>query len=81
MSQPIRKPKSIRLDHDSAFGAMKKTSLAMGISTAMLLPLAAGAADAAPAAKAEQQLPDVVVLGKRLDPNPNAEQGLSLIHI
>ena len=75
MSQPIRKPKSIRLDHDSAFGAMKKTSLAMGISTAMLLPLAAGAADAAPAAKAEQQLPDVVVLGKRLDPNPNAEQG------
>lgn len=55
---------------------MKKTSIAMGISTAMLLPLAAAAqTPAAPAA--EKKLGEVVIYGKALDPNPNAEKGVA----
>jgi catecholate siderophore receptor len=54
---------------------MKKTSLAMGISTAILLPLANYALAAEPGPVA--QLPDVVVLGKRLDANPNAQPGVA----
>lgn len=84
MNKHIRKPRSMR------FG--QKTSLAMSISTAMLLPLAAhaeaaadaadtaaataaAAAAAAAAADNTDNARAVVILGKRLDPNPNAEQG------
>jgi catecholate siderophore receptor len=68
----VSRPKSIRLEDGAARPSMKKTSLAMGISTAILFPLASSAL----AAETDVvKLPDVVVLGKRLDPNPNAEAG------
>lgn len=80
MNRPrTTKPRSIRLDNDHASGlrAIRKTSLAMGMSTALLLPLAAGAQSAGDAATKEQPKPlgEIVILGKRLDPNPNAEAG------
>jgi catecholate siderophore receptor len=55
---------------------MKKNSIAMGISTAMLLPMTSigYAAEAMPGY--EQQLSEVGVTSQRLDPNPNAEQGV-----
>ncbi|MGV7210760.1 TonB-dependent receptor [Oxalobacteraceae bacterium A2-2] len=70
-------PRSIRLEADNHTHPIVKTSLAMGISTALLLPLAAGAQSASTPAAKEQTTPlgEVVILGKRLDPNPNAEQG------
>ncbi|MYM40880.1 TonB-dependent receptor [Duganella qianjiadongensis] len=52
---------------------MQKTSLAMGLSTAMLLPLAAVAQPADTDKTVDMR--EVLVLGKRLDPNPNAEAG------
>jgi len=52
---------------------MQKTSLAMGLSTAMLLPLAAVAQTASTDKTVDMR--EVLVLGKRLDPNPNAEAG------
>ena len=56
---------------------MKKTSMAMGISSALMLPLMAGAqtAPAKPAVDKTQNLAEVVIFGKALDPNPNAEVG------
>jgi catecholate siderophore receptor len=73
----------MRFERDAALHSMKKTTIAMSISTAMLLPFAASAqpvdapnevaATAAPAPAGV--LPTVNVYGKRLDPNPNAEQG------
>ncbi|MES2258200.1 MAG: TonB-dependent receptor [Pseudomonadota bacterium] len=78
MNQPhVRQPKSLRFENDTVIRSMKKTSIAMGISTAMLLPLAAHAEAVAADAAAEQpeKTGAVIILGKRLDPNPNAEQG------
>lgn len=78
MKQPaISKPKSLRLEQDSALGAMAKTTLAVSISTAMLMPLAVHADTGADTAAAEkdEKTGSVIILGKRLDPNPNAEQG------
>ena len=59
---------------------MRKTSLAMGISGALLMPLTAmaqSAPSAASAVLASQDLAmgQVVIYGKALDPNPNAEVG------
>ncbi len=72
MTRTSRKPGSLRLEQESTLGAMKKTSLAMGLSTAMLMPLAA----LAQSAEKPLTLPDVTVLGKRIDSNPNAETGV-----
>ncbi len=68
-----RRPLSIRMEQDSALRSVQKTSLAMGLSTAMLLPLGA-MAQSAPVDKTVD-MREVLVLGKRLDPNPNAEAG------
>ncbi|MDB5952436.1 MAG: TonB-dependent siderophore receptor [Massilia sp.] len=65
---------------------MRKTSLAMGLSGAMLMPLAVMAQTAqggpsgpsAPGAPVEspvQPMGEVIIYGKHLDPNPNAEVG------
>lgn len=78
MKQPaICQPKSLRLESDSALSTMAKTTLAVSISTAMLMPLAAHADTGADTAAAEkdEKTGSVIILGKRLDPNPNAEQG------
>jgi catecholate siderophore receptor len=84
----IRAVKSLRVD-DLAIGSMKKTTIALGLSGAMLMPLMASAqtaaapapvpdaaAPATPAAPAKiEKLPEVVILGQRLESNPNAEVG------
>ncbi len=71
----IRQPKSLRHSQDLALASLKKTSIAIGISSAILMPLAAVAQTApAPAAKVEK-MPDVVILGQRVESNPNAEVG------
>ncbi|MFZ6760996.1 TonB-dependent receptor [Undibacterium sp. Ji50W] len=58
---------------------MKKTTLALGISSAMFMPMVAMAQEVTPpAAKTQkdvQKLPEVEVLGKRVESNPNAEVG------
>ncbi len=71
-----RQPQSLR-NHDSAFSPMKKSSIAMGISTAMFMPLLA-LAQSEPVKLADdkaQAVPEVQIYGKYLDPNPNAEVG------
>ncbi|CUI07023.1 Ferrichrome-iron receptor [Janthinobacterium sp. CG23_2] len=78
--QQSQQPKSLRSKSDMTFNTMKKTSIAMGMSSALLMmPFAASAQTAAPAAapseKDSKVLPDVIVYGKYLDPNPNAEVG------
>lgn len=74
MNKPkAQHPHSIRMEQDSALRSMQKTSLAMGLSTAMLLPLAAVAQTATTDKTVDMR--EVLVLGKRLDPNPNAEAG------
>lgn len=74
MNKPkAQHPHSIRMEQDSALRSMQKTSLAMGLSTAMLLPLAAVAQTASTDKTVDMR--EVLVLGKRLDPNPNAEAG------
>lgn len=72
-----RQPKSLRTTNDMAFSSLKKTSIAMGISTAMFMPLAAMAETPpdAPADQKAQILPDVIVYGQRVESNPNAEKG------
>jgi len=59
---------------------MRKTSLAMGMSGALLMPLAAmaqsvPAAPGAALASEDLSMGQVVIYGKALDPNPNAEIG------
>ncbi len=49
--------------------------LALGLSTAMLVPLSA-IAQTPPASRSETQLPPVKVTDTRIDPNPNAETGV-----
>ena len=75
--QQAQRPESLRTSNNAAFGSMKKTTLAIGISSALLLPLAASAQTAPVASAAEpvQILPAVTIYGKLLDPNPNAEVG------
>ncbi len=67
--------KSLRSEGDATFGAMTKTTIALGISSALFLPLTVSAQTAPAAADQVQTLPAVVIYGKILDPNPNAEVG------
>jgi catecholate siderophore receptor len=68
-------PKSLRHSQDMTASTLKMSSIAFGISSAMLMPLAA-VAQTAPAAGAKvEKMPDVVILGQRVESNPNAEVG------
>ena len=74
LCQPLRL-RSINTDHSSTF---QRSTLAMGVSAAMLLlPLAAVAqtATSGPDGKPVKEMGEVVVLGKRVESNPNAEVG------
>ncbi len=74
----VQKPKSLRQTEDLAFASMKKTSLALGISGAILLPLLptmAVAQEVSALQKDKQKLQEVEVLGKRAESNPNVEVG------
>ncbi len=81
MTHPTsRQPLSLRSNSPASLKAMSKSTIALSLSaglSGMLLPLAA-MAQTAPVAVADDQvraLPDVVIYGKHLDPNPNAEVG------
>jgi catecholate siderophore receptor len=72
-----RRPATLRSINDTHLATLRKTSIAVGITGAMLLPLAA-MAEVAPAPDADEQinkLPDVVIYGQRQESNPNAEVG------
>ncbi|WP_229483566.1 TonB-dependent receptor [Massilia horti] len=73
----VRRPKSLRSFNDTQL-SLKKTGLALGISSAMFLPLSAMADEnlAAPDTGDEVKvLPEVVIYGQRQESNPNAEVG------
>ncbi len=73
-SPQVRLPRSFRTDASLPVN-MSKTTLAIGISTALLLPTAAFAAE--PAAKKDaEQLQAVKVESTAIDPNPNAQPGV-----
>lgn len=63
----VRRPRSLR---DVAAPAMKRTGLALSISTAMMLPLIALSAEK------EVDLKTLKVEDTAIDPNPNAEPGV-----
>jgi catecholate siderophore receptor len=72
-----RIPRSLRSIDEAHLTSLKKTSLALGISGAMFLPLAA-MADNAPVVDGEEQattVGKVVIYGQRQESNPNAEVG------
>lgn len=71
-------PASIR-DTDDALRAMKKTTLAMSISGAVLMmPFAAGAqVVSGPNGAQVKDLGEVTVWGKKIESNPNAEEGVA----
>ena len=74
-----RTPRSLRQLNGAAATSLSRTTLALGISGAMLLPLAAAAqpvaAPQANTAQPEKKLGDITVLGERVESNPNAEVG------
>jgi catecholate siderophore receptor len=72
--EKIRLPKSFRLESGELRAPMMRTSLALGISTAMLMPMAALAET--PSGKNEVVLGTVKVEESAIDPNPNAEPGV-----
>jgi len=77
MKHPLAKqPKNLRDTEDQVFASMKKTTLALGISSAMLMPMVAAAQDTTPPVKTQKEkLAEVEILGKRRESNPNAEVG------
>lgn len=78
MSHPhVRRPNSLRNFNDTQLVGLKKTSLVLGMSGAMFLPLPAMAETTpAPAAGEDgNKAPEVVIYGKRQESNPNAEPG------
>jgi catecholate siderophore receptor len=72
--QHVWKPKSLRIQNNAPCNTMTKTTIAMSVSTAMFMPLAA-MAQTAPSAPDDQLLPTVQVYEQKLDSNPNAEVG------
>ena len=82
---PVRQPLSLRLSAATAATAtaatpLQRSSLAMSVSAAMLLmPLTAlaqsGPAATGPDGAQVRELGEVIVLGKRVESNPNAQVG------
>lgn len=80
MKQPsskTRRPRSLRQEQGlSAAPTMINGGLALGLSTAMLMPLSAMAQQAAePQPTQNAELPSIKVQATKIDPNPNAEVG------
>lgn len=73
-SSAVRLPRSFRTEGlcDSPLGL--RNSLALGLSTALMMPL--GATAQSTQAPAEAELPAVKVKNTAIDPNPNAEVGV-----
>jgi catecholate siderophore receptor len=69
-----RMPMSLRADTALQRGGPARASLALGISTAIMMPLAAAAADQE--AEAISPLRQVTVEAERIEPNPNAQPGV-----
>lgn len=69
----IKTPRSLRAPASVSKPTMTRTGVALGISTAMLLPLGALAQTAA--TSTDTKLKEVTVQATKIDPNPNAEVG------
>ena len=75
---PVRQPLRLRSLDTTPAASLQRSTLAMSVSAAMLLlPLAASAQTATigPDGKQVKELGEVVVLGKRVESNPNAQVG------
>lgn len=73
----LRLPRSLRAEGGLAPSVMARTSLALGLSTAALLPVSALAQEKAAApAQAASGLPAQKVRATAIDPNPNAQPGV-----
>jgi catecholate siderophore receptor len=72
-----RCPKSLRTIDNPQLTSLKKTSLALGISGAVLMPLSSFAQAGPSADDADNgvKVKDVVIYGQRKESNPNAEVG------
>ncbi|NWG87765.1 MAG: TonB-dependent receptor [Hydrogenophilaceae bacterium] len=76
-TQKIRRPISFRTEGVAQVPPMVKTSLALGMSTFMLMPMTAIAAEQAEQAETKEvTLGTVKVEDTAIDPNPNAEPGV-----
>lgn len=75
MNNAQRRPKSLRQTDTPMLGSTRKTTLALGISSAMLLPAAALAQSAPDGSTTEPVAAEVIIKGQRLEANPNAEKG------
>ncbi|MES3022773.1 MAG: TonB-dependent receptor [Pseudomonadota bacterium] len=73
--QNKQQPYSLRDNDGAGFASIKKTTIAMGMSSALFLPLSAVAQTAPVVPPTVTTLREVVIYGKSLDPNPNAEVG------
>ena len=69
MSHLIQRPSSLRTP------TLSRTSLSLGVSTALLMPVAAQAQAEAQAAAQEATLKPVVVSERAVDHNPHSEAG------
>ena len=75
-----RTPRSLRQLNEAAATSLSKTTFAaLGMSGAMLFPLSVAAqpvaAPLASSAQPEKKLGDIVILGERVEANPNAQAG------
>lgn len=71
-----RSLRSLRTEVSAAPVMAKRNGLALGISTAMLMPLAAMAQSSATNLPETGSLAEVKIKAKAIDPNPNAEVGV-----
>lgn len=69
----LKTPRSLRAPASVSKPTMTRTGVALGISTAMLLPLGALAQTATTGS--DSKLKEVTVQATKIDPNPNAEVG------
>lgn len=78
MKQPsskTRRPRSLRQEQGASAPTAVRSGLALGLSTAMLMPLGAMAQQASTEPEQNAELPAIKVQATKIDPNPNAEVG------
>ena len=70
-----RTPRTLRQINAAATTSVSKTTMALGLTGVMLLPFSAAAQALVNTAQPEKKLGDVLVLGERVEANPNAQAG------
>lgn len=73
-STKAQRPRSLRSDNHAS--TMTRSSLALGLSVALMLPIAGVAQTSGEQAADDQQLPEIKTTATAIDPNPNAQTGV-----